>query len=458
MQMNKLMSCLLAVATLLFSLKQQASAADLAKADDQIVVLMSIDGLAAFYFDDPKAEMPTIRALAAGGAHASMMKASTPTVTWPNHTTLVTGVNPAKHGVVGNNYFDRVTGKPVALIGDPEFDKEQIVKVPTLYDLAKARGLQTVAIRWPATRNAKSLDWTIPDMKTAELAEKYSTPSLLVECEQAGIHLVPGYEEAATMDDLCTRIFTNNVHLHRPGLALLHVINVDHTQHEKGPRTSEAYAAIKEADAQVRAVWEELKRDFPGKATLFVVSDHGFSPITRTILPNVVLKQAGLTAPDGSVTNGPVAVVVQGGGAMIYVLDEARRTELLAQLREAFGKVPGVSKIIGTEQFKDYGVADPKDDPHAPDLILFAEEGCAFGNTAAGGVPFKDKAELSGTHGHDPNLPHLHATFVAWGQGIKPGIKLGEISNTSVAPTIARLLKLQLPDADGEVLSEALAK
>jgi hypothetical protein len=80
-----------------------------AEISDRIVVMISVDGLAGYYLDDPKAEMPTIRALAAGGARASPMKASTPTVTWPNHTTLVTGVNPARHGVLGNNYFDRKT-------------------------------------------------------------------------------------------------------------------------------------------------------------------------------------------------------------------------------------------------------------------------------------------------------------------------------------------------------------
>src|ERR1700744_1888149 len=80
-------------------------------ASDRIVVLISVDGLAHYYFDDPKAEMPTIRELAAEGARASDMKCSMPTVTWPNHTTLVTGVNPAKHGVIGNNYFDRQTGQ-----------------------------------------------------------------------------------------------------------------------------------------------------------------------------------------------------------------------------------------------------------------------------------------------------------------------------------------------------------
>ncbi len=131
---------------------------------DRIVVMISVDGLAAFYHEDPKAQMPNIRALADQGASASSMKASTPTVTWPNHTTLVTGDNPARHGVVGNHYFDRAAGKNVALISDPVFDKDQIVKVPTIYDLAKGAGLRTAAIRWPATRNARTLDWTLPDV------------------------------------------------------------------------------------------------------------------------------------------------------------------------------------------------------------------------------------------------------------------------------------------------------
>ena len=154
---------------------------------DRIVVMVSVDGLAGYYLDDPKAEMPTIRALAAGGTRSSLMKASTPTVTWPNHTTLVTGVNPARHGVLGNNYFDRETGKRVRLISDPVFDKEQIVRVPTIYDLAKQKALKTAAIRWPASRNAKTLDWTIPDMAAGKAMLSNTTPALLEACSRAGI-------------------------------------------------------------------------------------------------------------------------------------------------------------------------------------------------------------------------------------------------------------------------------
>lgn len=448
---------ILTAAVVLLNCREAFSAPENNVATNRIVVMISVDGLAAFYFDDPKAEMPTIRELAAHGARSTMMKASTPTVTWPNHTTLVTGVHPAKHGVVGNNYFNRETGKPVTLISDPVFDKEQIVKTPTLYDLAHASGLKTAAIRWPATRNAPTLDWTVPDVKNAELAAKFSTPSLLAECDQAGLHLAPDYNEAATTDEICTRIFNFILRTHRPEFALLHTINVDHTQHAKGPRTPEAYAAIKAADRQVREVWDELQKDFPGQATLFVVSDHGFSPIQHTFFPNVALRQANLLNTNKP-SDSDVHVVIQGGAAMIYVKDESRRTEILSRVCQAFDGQPGVEKIVGPEQLKDYGVADPKVDPHAPDMIVFADEGWSFGDTSAGDVPFKDKEELTGTHGHDPNLPHLHATFVAWGAGINPGVQLGEIANTCVAPTIARLMNLHLPDTDGQPLTEILAQ
>src|SRR5258707_13600007 len=106
---------------------ESAIAAAPAVDPDRIVVLMSVDGLANFYMDDPAAEMPTIRKLAAEGAKASSMRASDPTVTWPNHTTLVTGVSPARHGVVGNNYDDRVKCEKVTLIWDPDLDKDEIM-------------------------------------------------------------------------------------------------------------------------------------------------------------------------------------------------------------------------------------------------------------------------------------------------------------------------------------------
>jgi predicted AlkP superfamily pyrophosphatase or phosphodiesterase len=431
---------------------------------DRIVVMISVDGLAAYYLDDPKADMPTLRALATAGARADLMKVSTPTVTWVNHTTLVTGDNPARHGVVGNNYFDRTTGKVVTLISDPVFDKDQIVKVPTIYDIAKKNGMRTAAIRWPASRNAGTLDWTFPDVASDALLHKYVTPSLLTECQAAGIWAdgekdpIAASDARIVKDDMCVRVFDFVLQNHHPQLALLHLINVDMIEHLVGPRTPEAYAAVKTADEQVGQVWEELKRDYPGRATLLVVSDHGFSPIEHAIMPNVVLRQAGLVEVKGTrIVSGSVRLVPQGGAALVYILDQPNRSAIVDQIRKSFQGMKGVEKVVGPDELKDFGVADPKDDPHAPDMILFADEGYNFGDTAAGVLTFFEKPERKGSHGHDPALPDLHATFVAWGVGIKPGANLGEIQNIDVAPTIAILLGVPMPNVDGKPLAGALA-
>ena len=431
---------------------------------DRIVVMISVDGLAGFYIDDPKAEMPTIRELAKEGARASGMKAVVPTVTWPNHTTLVTGDYPARHGVVGNNYYDRATGKNVVLISDPVLDKDQIVKVPTIYDLAKASGMTTAAVRWPASRNAKTLDWTIPDVASDELLHKYTTPGLMEECKKAGVWadgMVPQGEtdRRIVADQNSTAVFNLILKQHHPRLALLHVTDVDHTQHLRGPRTAEAYAAVKGADGFVRQVWEELKQDYPNRATLIVVSDHGFSPINKLILPNVILRNAGLVNVKGiRVVAGSVHVLVQSGTAFVYILDQANRSQVAEKVKKAFEGVDGVQQVVMPGETTGYGLADPKVDPKAPDMFVFAKEGFSFGDTAAGALPFNEKPERKGTHGHDPNIPDLHATFVAWGVGIQPGAELGEIQNTDVAPTIAKLLGIPMTNIDGKPLDALLEK
>jgi predicted AlkP superfamily pyrophosphatase or phosphodiesterase len=454
----------LVVAAMIGALLAENSKAAPAADEGRIVVMISLDGLAGYYIDDPQAEMTTLNELAAAGARSSGMRVVAPSVTWPNHTTLVTGDWPARHGVVGNNYYDRATGKRVVLISDPTYDKDQIVKVPTIYDLAFQNGLKTAALQWPASRNAKTLMWTWPDMKAGALRDTYTTPALKAECIKAGLWIDGSVDDPLEAekkpfpDENTTKIFNMILHEHRPNLALLHLARVDHDEHQYGPKSPEAYIAVKAADEEVRQVWEELKRDFPGKATLIVVSDHGFSLTHRMVLPNVILRRAGLLDVRGiRVVKGEVDVVPQGGAAMIYILDEAKHDEIIATIRKAFAGVEGVEKVVGVNEFPKYGIANPKDDPHAPDLMLFASEGYAFGDTAAGALTFNEKPEKKGTHGHDPDLPDLHATFVAWGDGIKPGVKLGEIQNTTVAPTVAKLLGIAMPNVDGKPLDEILA-
>ena len=150
-------------------------------AKDRCVVLVSLDGFAQFSLDDPKSDIPTLRRMVREGAVADGgMTCSFPTVTWPNHTTLVTGVTPARHGVLANSVFDREKGEVIPLLVDPVLDKDQIVRVPTVYDAAHEAGLVTAGVVWPATRRAKGLDRVLPDMGGDQF-EAFSTPAWLDE-------------------------------------------------------------------------------------------------------------------------------------------------------------------------------------------------------------------------------------------------------------------------------------
>jgi predicted AlkP superfamily pyrophosphatase or phosphodiesterase len=259
------------------------------------------------------------------------------------------------------------------------------------------------------------------------------------------------------LDSACARVFISILKEHRPQFALYHIIDVDHTQHSAGPNSPAAYEAVKNADARVGEIWNELKKDFPGKATLVVVSDHGFSPIQKIVLPNVILRKAGLIEEKSK--RNSIQVVPQAGSAMIYILDSAHRKTLVKKITNAFHDVKEIDGIVGPDHLKDLGMATPNDDPHAPDMMIFAKEGFVFGDTAAGEIPFQIKPERAGSHGHSADLPDLHATFVAWGAGIKPGSKVGEIDNTRVAPTVAKLLKIEMPSSvKSKPISEILAQ
>ena len=457
--MNKLLLGLASLASVV------SSAHALAPAAERIVVLISVDGMAQYYLDDPKAEIPTIRKLAAEGGRAEMMKASMPTVTWPNHTTLVTGVNPAKHGVVGNSYLDREKLMIVPLLPDPLFNKEEIVKGPTIYDVAKGAGLKTAALIWPASRGAKTLDWTVPDVAPKALYEQYATPELLKEFTEAGIPWELNEQwckegKGQDRDRMYAQMTNHVIRRHRPNVAVLHLVELDHVEHAKGPQSPEAYAALKFEDERVAEVWAELQKSFPGKATLIVTADHGFFPYQQTVMPNVLLRQDGLLkALAGKITGGQVRMVSQGGGAFLYVLDKDNRDALIARVADRFKEVEGVQLVITPKDFAKYGLADPLKNPQMADVVLSAKKGYSFSDSAAGELVVTAKTEeVKGSHGYDPNEPGLNATFVAWGAGIQPGTKLGAISNLDVAPTMATLLGIKMPDPDGQVLTQLLTK
>ena len=430
-------------------------------ARDHLVVLISVDGLASYFHDDPQAKMPTIRKLAAEGARAERMRASTPTVTWPNHTTLVTGVPPGKHGVLNNSYWDRAKGASVPLIPDPLFNKEEIVKVPTIYDAAKSAGLKTGAIIWPASRGAKTLDWQVPDCFSNSLWEAHSTPSLLAEFRAAKIpyerqeEWCKAPDGGIPRDRMYAQMATHVITKHRPNLLLVHLIELDHVNHQKGPRSPESYEAVAFQDEMVKHVLDVANAAFPGKHTFIVASDHGFMPYQQQIQANVLLKKEGLIKVEGTKVVERKAWAL---GQFVYVLDQPRRAELVKSLAAKLRAVEGVESVVEEKDFAQIGLVTQDANPHMPNLVIYPKQGYSTSDTVAGELLVSPKSEVTkGAHGHDPGHPLMHASFVAWGAGIKRGVTVKEIRNLDVAPTMAHLLGLEMKGVDGRVLTEMLA-
>jgi predicted AlkP superfamily pyrophosphatase or phosphodiesterase len=431
---------------------------------DRCVIMVTIDGLANFYLDDPKSDVPVMRKLAAQGARAEGgVIAAFPTVTWPTHTTLATGTTPARHGVVGNSYFDRATAKTVPLILDRILDKDQTVQVPTIYDAAHQAGLKTAAVCWPASREAKSLDWTVPDMFEADAWPKYGTQSWLQELRQAGwpidkqnawCSMTGG---GVPRDWLYTRMVRHLLQKHAPNLILLHLVEPDHVEHAHGPRSAEAYWIASYSDDRVRDLVEAIEASpMAGKTTLLILSDHGFFPVNYEIRPNVVLRKLGLIQGADKTEKRMAYCMAEGGACGVYIVDAARRDQLAQQLRAELAKLEGVQSVFGTGEFAEIGQPSPQQNPRGADLWLAAKSDYTFSEASSGELAVIKRSTLTGTHGYLPDQPDMLAMCIVSGPGLKAGTRLGKIRAIEIAPTVARILGIELPTAEGKPLVKLL--
>ena len=429
------------------------------------VVLISMDGLPAEYFDDARVEMPTLRTLSRLGARAQRMLPVFPTVTWPNHTSMVTGVMPSRHGVIANRYYDRAKHQDVDLLWDPVFDKEDIVRVPTVYDLAHQAGLKTAGIAWPGSRNARHLDWQVPCVIDSALVARCTTPELLKELELLGISPTKKAEwnsvdvgGKALWDWMHTRLAKHVLTTHRPNLLLLHFDLIDALEHRNGRSSAEALWACGTADHLLREVVDAVAAAGLAERTTFVVvSDHGFRNYTKQINLNALLRDEKLvTVAGGNFVDERVHCLPGGGSAGLYILDEANRVKIARDLLPELKALEGIEAVLDAEALARLGQPSATADSRRPDIMVAAKEGYSFAGRVPGPAAVTAIAGVKGAHGHLPEPAALQAAFFAWGAAIKSGVVLPQIRNVDVAPTIAAIFGMKMPDVDGRVLTEIL--
>ncbi|AMV40736.1 alkaline phosphatase family protein [Planctomyces sp. SH-PL62] len=422
---------------------------------DRHVVVISLDGFPAWYLDDPEVSLPVIRGLRdAGASTAEGMHVSNPSVTWPNHTTLMTGVRPEKHGVLYNGVPKRTAGAPTVV--DPRKTQQELVRVPLLFDIIKPNGLTSAAVNWPCTAGSESLDSNWPDVPNAL---EHTTPRLKDELVKAG--LTEKFERGGGggRDEAWTEAAAMLIRERKPNLLALHLLELDSTHHQHGPNTPQGRAVAGKLDALVGKVVQAIDdAGLRDKTTVFVLADHGFIANSKTLRPNAILRKEGLLTMDGDkVASARAFVVPEGGIGMVYLTDPATRDEDRKTVRRLFEGAEGVAAVIDPEDFPRYGLPKPEDHSGMADVIIAAKEGYGVGG-AVNGDAFVQEHSQKGTHGYLSTEPNMNALFVVSGAGIKPGAKLPTVENVDVAPTVAHLLGAPLEDATGRVLSEFLSE
>jgi predicted AlkP superfamily pyrophosphatase or phosphodiesterase len=403
--------------------------------------------------------------MAEHGTRAERMESSFPSVTWPTHTTLVTGVSPGRHGVLANSYYDRAQDKKIPLLPDPLFDKEELVKAPTIYDVAHAAGLKTAGVNWPASRNAKHLDWQMPDVGDQAIYEKSSTPTLVAELKAKGIPIEKQAEWAkagmvakAMRDWMYTRVAEHVLQNHRPNVLVIHYVTVDSASHTHGSNSAETRWAANDADHRIRELKETVEAaGLANRTTFFVTADHGFADYTKNINVTALLKNKGLmTTAGNNVVERKVVFLAEGGAGLLYIRDTAQREKIIAELVPALKEVEGIEAVIPASEFAQVGHVSPEKDSREPDIMVAAKAGYSFAENPASKDLITPAGGTKGTHGALAKNPLMDATFVAWGAAIKPGVKLGRIRNLDVAPTMAAVLGIKMENVEGRVLKEML--
>jgi predicted AlkP superfamily pyrophosphatase or phosphodiesterase len=414
------------------------------------VVVISIDGFAAFYWDDPRARLPRLRRLAERGAIATSMEAVFPTTTWPTHVSMITGVSPRTHGVVANHILNRETRTPEDLTGDPIYDAPDLLRAPTVYDVAHRAGLRTAAVDWPATRNATTLDFNLPFFKDQRVFETQTARAVWEELSALGYPMHRQGEWALLpkrfhKDEMVGRVAAHVTHRHEPALLLLHFLCVDSFQHLYGPRSPEAYWALEYVDGLIGRFLDSLPASGLDETAVFVVSDHGFLDAHREIRPNVRLRKLGAQREARFVMN-------HGAGAL-YRLDAD--SGAVDQLAREIATMEGVSGMWPAKEYEALGLPAPADHHQVADVMFEAAPGYSYGD-AADGPDEHGAPKYLGTHGQRPIYADNAAFFLAVGAGIRRGVPLGQIRSRDVAPTIAATLNLRMDAVEGAILTRAL--
>jgi len=450
------MSSRTAFGAVLVLLVAPAVAADHQQRLTDHVVLISLDGLRPEFYLEERWPAPVLQQMRREGAHAEAVKSVFPSVTYPAHTTIITGRMPIDHGISYNSPFE-----PQGETGRWYWEEEHIL-VPTLWDAARAAGLQTASIFWPVSVGAP-VDWNVPeiwplDWEVDEFTDplrRLSTPDGLVEeLEREATGRLSSLNFSfgqLNLDDKSSEMAAYLLATYKPNLLTVHLIGVDHFQHEEGrqgPMIPRALAALDRGIARIVEAAEQAK--ILDQTTFLITGDHGFIDLQTEVAPNVWLVESGLRAASPDRGDWRATVHNTSAAGFVFLADD-KDQKTLAEVRRILDAQPAeVRALFEVLERQDLDRLET-----APDAALgLAPVPGAY--ISSGYEPPAVRPADGASHGFMPDIPEVYTGFVAWGAGIQPGVAVSMMGLEQIAPLVSSLLGLELTGAEAPIPSEIL--
>lgn len=403
------------------------------------VIFLTIDGFRPDFYLNDGWQTPNLHALMKDGAYAEGVNSVFPSMTYPSHTTIVTGVQPAKHGVFYNNFFTP-DGAP-----QQPYWQDSSIHVPTIWKAAKEQGMTVASLYWPVSANAP-VNYNIPDIGGLGdgIREQYSLPQgFYAEVKKEVFGGVDKIDNGKNQN--IAKIAEYIIKKSKPGLMTIHVFSVDGASHSVGRNGTQVQEAVADADAAVGIIVNALKAAGIWESTVLLIGgDHGFYDVKKSISPNVWLKEARLIN-DLKTGDWKAQFNTVGGSAYLYLKnpsDQATADQVKALLEAQPDSVKQYYRIISKQQLNKGGY-----NPQVA-FALTAEHDASFGNASVGSAV---KPGKGGTHGHFPDTKNIRTGLIAHGPGIRKGAVIKEMDLRDMTPIIVKLLGIQFPKVDGKI-------
>lgn len=408
--------------------------------------------------------LPKYKKYLAGGCEIKKVESVYPTITYPCHTTMSTGVWPEKHGVTGNHEFMPGTS-PLPWRWDYSRNhwKEDI------FTAAHKAGYTTAAVFWPVTGNHPHIDYLIdeywtqsPEDTPREAWKRMGSTEEMLEIVERHIgnneiRLHPPTERFIVS---CT---CDIIRRYKPDIMFLHPANIDSYRHRFGVFNDKIPVGVEETDQWIGEIMKAVEDIGELENTnLVLTSDHGQLDIKRVINPNVILADHGLIRKneDGSLKDWDAWILSGGLSAYVYLKNPENQEiykktyELLKYMAEE--GIYGISQVFTTAEAREkYHLSGPFS------FVLESDDFTSFGDginrPLVTNYDTSDYRYGRATHGHLP-FKGPQPVFMAKGPDFNEHVEIEKGQLIDQAPTYARLLGVELPNADGSPIEEFIRK